>query len=145
MHAGMTITPAQFDVHPSSGVPIYRQLMEQVAALIVGGQARPGNMLPSVRDLGAALGVNMMTVSKAYARLEAEGIVERVRGKGMAICELRPAGTATERLGQLRPLLEQAVMRGRQLGLTDEQIRRGLEAAMKAGGSQSGKREQGTA
>lgn len=139
----MQITPAQFDVHPSSGVPIYRQLMEQVAALVVGGRAQPGDMLPSVRDLGAALGVNMMTVSKAYARLETEGIVERVRGKGMAICELRPTGSATERMGQLRPLLEQAVLRGRQLGLSDDQIRRGLEGVLKDRSNQSGERHAG--
>jgi len=127
----MSISPNQFDVHPSSGVPIYRQLMEQVLALIVGGQARTGEMLPSVRELAAALGVNMMTVSKAYARLEAEGLVERVRGKGMAVRDLQPQGSVAERSAELRPLLEQAVLRARQLGLSDDQLRRGLEGVLR--------------
>ena len=118
----MQISPSQFDVHPSSGVPLYRQLIDQVLALIVGGQAHSGDMLPSVRDLGSALGVNMMTVSKAYARLEADGVVERARGRGMLIREQQPSGTVANRLLELRPFLEQAVVRGRQLGLTEQHI-----------------------
>ncbi|MCA9080652.1 MAG: GntR family transcriptional regulator [Planctomycetaceae bacterium] len=127
----MQITPAQFDIHPSSGVPIYRQLMDQVAALVVGGQVQAGDMLPSVREMGTALGVNMMTVSKAYARLEAEGVVERIRGRGMAIATTESTGTVAERSRELRPHMEQAVVRGRQLGLTDEQIRRVLDGVLK--------------
>ena len=60
-----------FAVHPSSGVPIYRQLMDQVQALVAGGKLVAGDTIPSVRQMAADLGVNMMTVSKAYAKLEA--------------------------------------------------------------------------
>lgn len=125
------IRPEQFDLSPSSGVPIYRQLMDQVAALLVGGQAQPGDMLPSVRDLGAALGVNMMTVSKAYARLELEGLVERARGRGMVIRSQQAAGSLADRNAELRPLLEQALVRARQLGLSDDQIQTLLKRILK--------------
>ena len=64
-----------FEIHPSSGVPIYRQLIDQVHALIAGGRLTEGDLLPSVRQVAAAAAVNPMTVSKAYSRLEAEGVV----------------------------------------------------------------------
>jgi GntR family transcriptional regulator len=74
-----------FSVHPSSGVPIYRQLIDQVEAMIAGGRLVPGDTLPSVRDMASELGINMMTVSKAWAKLEATGLLERSRGKGMVV------------------------------------------------------------
>jgi GntR family transcriptional regulator len=74
-----------FVVHPSSGVPIYRQLIDQVEALVAGGRLRPGDTVPSVRQVAGALGVNPMTVSKAWSRIEGEGVLERDRGRGMVV------------------------------------------------------------
>ena len=76
-----------FSVEPTSGVPIYRQLVSQIAALAAGGQLMAGEFLPSVRLVAESLAVNPMTVSKAYSQLEADGVVERVRGTGMRVCE----------------------------------------------------------
>ena len=118
----MTIRPAQFEVHPSSGVPIYLQIVKQVQAMMAGGHLRSGDMLPSVRQMATELSINPMTISKAYSKLESDGIVDRVRGKGMAIREIEATGTAKQRMQELKPLMEQSVVRGRQLGLTDEQI-----------------------
>ena len=118
----MSITPSSFEVHPSSGVPIYLQVIEQVHALLAGGHLAEGDMLPSVRQMAAQLGVNMMTISKAYSRLEADGTVERARGKGMVIREQSLPMNLTHRLKELRPHIEQMVVRGRQLGLNDAQI-----------------------
>ncbi len=111
-----------FAVHPSSGVPIYRQLMDQVSALVAGGKLQPGDVLPSVRQMASDLGVNMMTVSKAYAKLEAAGVLEHSRGKGMLVAAPRTGGSVKERQAQMRPLADQAVVRGLQLGLTSQQI-----------------------
>jgi GntR family transcriptional regulator len=111
----------RFTVHPSSGVPIYRQVMDQVCALIAGGRLVPGELLPSVRQLAADLQVNMMTISKAYARLEAEGVIERVRGTGMRVRPMATRSIADCRR-DLRPLVQQAVIRARQLQLSDEQL-----------------------
>lgn len=118
----MTIQPTQFEVHPSSGVPIYRQIIDQVVTMVVGARLSEGDMLPSVREMAAALGVNPMTISKAYARLEADGVVERVRGRGMMIRQTSAQGTKAQRLEELRPAIQAAVVRGRQLGLSDSQI-----------------------
>ncbi|MDZ7619635.1 MAG: GntR family transcriptional regulator [Patescibacteria group bacterium] len=112
----------RFTVHASSGLPIYRQIEDQVRALIVGGILAPGDMLPSVRQLATELEINMMTISKAYSRLESEGVVERVRGTGMRV---RPPGGGrplADRKREVRPLMEQALIRARQLGMDDSQI-----------------------
>jgi len=111
-----------FEIHPSSGVPIFRQLMEQVLALIAGGRLQPGQMLPSVRDLSAALGINMMTVSKAYARLEAEGVLERLRGAGMRVCDRPTRGGLAARRDELQQLIEPVVTRALQLGLSETEL-----------------------
>lgn len=112
----------QFEVHPSSGVPIYRQIMDQVRAMIASGRLATGDVLPSVRQMAAELQVNMMTVSKAYAKLEAEGLLERSRGRGMLVAAAQTNGSVKERQADLKPLIEQAVVRGLQLDLTNEQI-----------------------
>ena len=70
-----------FIVNPQSGTPIYRQLVEQVRRLILSGQLAPGTALPSVRELALEHAVNPMTISKAYAILESEGLLVRNRGK----------------------------------------------------------------
>lgn len=101
--------------------PIYRQLMGQVRRLAIAGVLAPGDTLPSVREVGRALSVDPMTVSKAYNLLEREGVLERVRGQGMQIARQRIDARA-ERHALLRPLLEQAVREARQLALDDETI-----------------------
>lgn len=118
----------EFVVQPTSGVPIYRQLIDQVRAMVSSGRLKPGDRLPSVRQVAADLEVNMMTVSKAYARLEAEGVLERERGLGMRISAQRPSIEAehqktpvAERQEQLRPTVEELATRAWQLGLTEEQ------------------------
>ena len=121
----------RFAVHPSSGLPIYRQVMDQVCALIAGGRLVPGELLPSVRQLAAELQVNMMTISKAYARLEADGIIERVRGTGMRVRAPSGRGNLADRRRELSPLVEQAVVRARQLQLTDQQILDVVQSVLK--------------
>jgi GntR family transcriptional regulator len=108
-----------FSLHPESGIPIYRQLMDQVRRLIAGGQLPPGAELPSVRDLAAQHAVNPMTVSKAYALLEAEGLLERNRGKPMTVTGGRKgAAPLAQRLSQLEPQARDLVAAARQLEIS---------------------------
>lgn len=96
--------------------------MDQVRALVAAGGVADGDMLPSIRELAGSLEVNMMTVSKAYSKLEAEGAVERVRGRGMKVLTTVPAASLTERRSEAAVMLEPAVLQAIHLGLTDEQI-----------------------
>ncbi len=77
------------DIDPRSGVPIYRQIIEQVRRQILTGQMAVGEQLEQVRSLAARLKVNPMTVSKAYGYLELEGLVERQRGIGLFVAHVR--------------------------------------------------------
>ena len=98
-------SPIRFSIHPGSAEPIYRQLMEQLRRRVAAGQWKPGQELPSVRELAAELAVNPMTVSKAYSLLEAEGLLERRRGLSMVIAGQR---TAPDRAELLLPALRTA-------------------------------------
>ena len=98
-----------------SGVPIYRQLEEQVQRGILSGALTKGSKLPPVREVAAQLGVNPMTVSKAYSRLEIEGWLERRRGVGLFVL-LRPTATEDEeRRRVLTDSLRDAALRAVQM------------------------------
>ncbi|MFM7245245.1 MAG: GntR family transcriptional regulator [Planctomycetaceae bacterium] len=111
-----------FVVHASSGVPIYRQLVDQVEALVAGGRLRPGDLVPSVRQVAAALGVNPMTVSKAWSRLEADGVLVRDRGRGMLVAARRETASLADRRDEVQPLVDRAVTHALHLGLTPAQL-----------------------
>ncbi|MCW3491663.1 GntR family transcriptional regulator [Dethiobacter alkaliphilus] len=74
-------------VDPHSGVPIYVQLKEQVKKAVAGGVLKPGEQLPSVRELALKLTVNPNTVAKVYQELEREGVIRVARGLGTFVAE----------------------------------------------------------
>ncbi|WCE05767.1 GntR family transcriptional regulator [Pseudoxanthomonas sp. JBR18] len=118
-------------IQPTSAVPIYRQIVEQVQRLASAGQLRPGDTLPSVREVAAVHAINPMTVSKAYSLLEGEGVLVRQRGKGMAVAEQsRAAGSLAARLDLLDPALRTVADHARQLELPAEQVLARLAALL---------------
>jgi GntR family transcriptional regulator len=107
-----------FVLQPHSGIPLYRQLYEQIQRLVASGQLTPGPELPSIRELAVRHAINPMTVSKVYARLESEGVLERNRGKPMTVAaQRRPQVPLAARLETLDPALEALVLAARQLEL----------------------------
>jgi GntR family transcriptional regulator len=112
-----------FVLNPQSGIPIYRQLVEQITRLIAGGQLAAGTELPSVRELALEHAVNPMTISKAYALLETEGLLERQRGKPMRVAARRynqaPLG---QRLQQIEKSAEELVLAARQLEINKKDL-----------------------
>jgi len=118
-----------FILKPHSGVPIYRQLSEQIRRLVASGQIPAGTELPSIRDLAVKHAINPMTVSKAYALLEAEGLLERNRGKPMTVAANRKAGAPlAARSKQLEPQVESLVLAARQLELSADDVIESLRA-----------------
>ncbi len=85
-----------------SGVPVYRQMMDQFKYYVAGGTLRPGDQIPSIRELAAALAVNPTTVVKAYTELEREGVIEKRHGKGAFVSAQAPALTSAEQGDALR-------------------------------------------
>lgn len=107
----------QIVVDPVRGVPVYRQIMDQIQLQVAGGLLEPGQELPSTRSLAEKLGVNPMTVSKAYGLLEGEGVLERRPGLPLVVAEVPDATLRKRRLEQLRHALEPAAAATRQLGV----------------------------
>lgn len=120
-----------FNVHPASGVPIYRQIQDQVRDLCAGGRLAPGDYLPPVRQVAEELQVNPMTVSKAYAFLEHEGLLERVRGVGVRVAERKLRQSAAQRWQEIEPLLRRVAHRARQLDLDPAALAERLSAMCK--------------
>ncbi len=110
-----------FILNPQSGIPIYRQLAEQIRRMIAGGQLQAGTELPSVRELALEHAVNPMTISKAYSLLEVEGVLVRQRGKPMQVAaQNKSANNEQQRLAHLRPQVEQLIFAARQLEIPDK-------------------------
>jgi GntR family transcriptional regulator len=116
--------------NPSSGVPIYLQLMEQVKHNIETGALRPGEQLPGIRPLAEELVINPNTVAKAYRELEHEGVIELRHGAGAFVSSNGRAKKATDTLRAGQTLVTAAVDKLRERGVTDEEIRRLFEAAL---------------
>ena len=112
-----------FILNPHSGVPIYRQILEQVRRMVPSGQLAPGTALPSVRDLAIRHTINPMTISRAYSILETEGLLERNRGKPMTVAnQSRSHSQLPKRLQQADPLVKQVVIAAKQLQLTEAEL-----------------------
>ena len=116
--------------NPSSGVPIYLQLMEQVKHAIETGALRPGDQLPGIRPLAEELVINPNTVAKVYRELEHEGVIELRHGAGAFVSANARAKKLTESLRAGQAIVAAAIERLHARGLSDEEIRRLFEAEM---------------
>jgi GntR family transcriptional regulator len=116
--------------NPSSGLPIYLQLMEQVKHNIETGALRPGEQLPGIRPLAEELVINPNTVAKAYRELEHEGIIELRHGAGAFVSGNAGAKKLTDKLRAGQAIVAAAMERLRARGVTDEEIRRLFEAEL---------------
>ena len=82
----------QIDAH--SGLPVYRQMVDQIKYYVASGTLKPGNQLPSVRELAQQLSINPTTVVKAYNELEHEQVIDLRHGKGAFVAERSSSSTA---------------------------------------------------
>ena len=106
----------------SAGVPIYEQITQQMKGLILRGELREGEALPSMRLLAKELRISVITTKRAYEELERDGFLENVPGKG---CFVAPQNRELLREAQLRraeEFLAQAVEEARKGGITLEEL-----------------------
>jgi GntR family transcriptional regulator len=110
-------------IRPAAPEPIYRQIADQVRRLVASGQLPAGAELPSVREVAATHAINPMTVSKAYSQLEAEGVLERQRGKGMTVAaQARRTHSPAQRWALLQPTLDALARQARELELAPDEV-----------------------
>lgn len=98
-----------------SGVPVYRQIMDQLKYYVAGSMLRPGDQLPSIRELAAAMAVNPTTIVKAYTELEREGVIEKRHGRGAFVAPQAVAKASIEQEGALRRSAKQLALEATQL------------------------------
>lgn len=109
-------------ISSSSGRPIYEQITDQVKAAIVKGELAEGEQLPSIRALANSLRVSAITTKRAYADLEAAGLIETVQGKGSYVSGGNAELIREERLREVEGLMARAVERGRAMGLANDEL-----------------------
>lgn len=112
----------QFRLDLRSGVPVYRQLMDQVRAGIASGVLVAGDQLPTVRQLAVDLAINPNTVLRAYRELELGGLLETQQGMGTFITQKKPQRDDAERERQLSQLVGEFLARAGQAGFTLEEL-----------------------
>src|SRR6185436_9030809 len=109
-------------LNPNSGMPIYRQLFQQLRQRIVSGQLAQSEQMPSVRDLSADLKINLLTVAKVYQMLERDGLVETRRGLGTFVLDGHTTRSVPEKRKLIAPAVEQVVAEAQHLDLDEAEV-----------------------
>jgi GntR family transcriptional regulator len=125
-----------FTLDPKSGVPIYRQIQDQVRYGIASGRLRPGEQLPTVRALAVDLSVNPNTVIKAYTELERQGLLTTEQGSGTFVAPLPAVGlTPGDREAKLRALCAEFLGQAAQYGFAADDVIRAIRKLVAEGKS----------
>lgn len=122
---GMVIT-MEIILSNSSGVPIYEQIVKQLKALILRGDLREGEALPSMRLLARELRISVITTKRAYEELEREGFISTVPGKGSFVAPQDPELYREDTLRRAEEHLAQAVEIGRLGGISLPELQQTL-------------------
>lgn len=123
----------------ASGVPYYRQIVDQVALLIRSGQLPPNALLPSVRDLAKQLLVSLITVRRSYSDLEAQGFIVRRQGYGTYVSGKARKAPKKQALTEIRAMLSDVLSLADQHGLNRNELRSVLEELMARHGGKDAK------
>ena len=123
----------RFSLDPRSGVPVYRQIIDQVTGGIAAGALAPGDQLPTVRQLAVDLSINPNTVIRAYRELEIRGVLETEQGTGTFISNQKMRLDEAERQRSLNQLIGDFMARAGSAGFTAEELIEQLQAMQSDG------------
>ncbi len=124
-----------FAIDFNSHVPVYKQIKENLKALIAAGKIKEGEFVPSIRRLAQDLEVNLNTVARAYRELVEEGVLKVVRGMGYVVVGVNEEGMTRENLAKLRELL----LKLKQLNVERRVIEKICEEVFEDGAAESEK------
>ena len=110
-------------IDTSSMVPIYEQIIDQIKTMIRKQELKQNDQLPSVRALSKELKISALTVKKAYDELEREGFTVTIHGKGSYVTAANTELMMEEQKKEVEQDLEQAILKGRRFGISDEDIK----------------------
>jgi len=117
----------EFRIDSKSGVPFYRQIIEQAKFAVARGDLQPGDQLPTVRQLAVELSINPNTVIRAYKEMEIEGLLETHQGSGTFLTNQRPKIDSLERQRMLDQILTELLARASSYGLSLDEVLAGLQ------------------
>lgn len=127
-----------------TGIPIYVQIIEQIKHLVETGVLRPGDQLPTVRQLAADLRVNFNTVARAYRLLDEAGIISTQHGRGTYILgDAAPEYSLAQREQALEEITRQYLSDAARLGFSAEEVKRLFQRHLQAWQSEAGTEESG--
>ena len=106
----------------SSGKPIYEQIVSQIKNMIITGELKPGDALPSMRLLAKELRISVITTKRAYEELEKDGFIESIMGKGSYVAAQNPELIREEHLRKVEEYMEKAVERARLANISLEEL-----------------------
>jgi len=118
--------PIPFQIDPASGVPFYRQVIDQVLGGLATGALRPGEQLPTVRSLAVDLAVNPNTIARAYKELEIRGVLATQQGSGTFVAEQKVSIDEVERQRRLNQILDAFLAKAASQGLSLGEIQQAL-------------------
>lgn len=107
----------------SSGEPIYTQIANQIKDMIISGELKEGEALPSMRVLASGLRISVITTKRAYEDLEREGFIESYTGKGSFVKAQNKELLREESLRQIEKLIGEACNKANQMGISKEEIK----------------------
>ena len=110
-------------INTSSMVPIYEQIIDQIKTMIRKQELKQNDQLPSVRALSKELKISALTVKKAYDELEREGFTVTIHAKGSYVTAANTELMMEEQKKEVEQDLEQAILKGRRFGISDEDIK----------------------
>jgi GntR family transcriptional regulator len=124
------LDPAEFAfrLDPHSGVPVYRQLIDQVQAAVATGTLNVGDQLPTVRQVAVDLAINPNTVLRAYKEMEIRSMLDTQQGSGTFIADKKVEYSKVERERKLSQLVGELVSRARSSGFTVKELIHALSA-----------------
>ena len=129
-------------IETSSGVPITRQIADQIRNHSASGTLAPGDRLPSVRQLAKDLAVNQNTILRVYERLTGEGLLERHQGDGTYVAETLPRGRAKAQRNLLAREIDRLMHRALDLGIDRDALHRLLDESSARIASERGSSEE---
>ncbi len=112
-----------FAIEFSDGLAIYEQIVRQVKYAVAGGALKPGELVPSVRELARELAINPNTVARAYRELQTDRVLDTVRGTGLEVASGAAERCRNERIKLIRARLKQVLAEAKRSGLDGDELR----------------------
>ena len=113
-----------FKINTSNGVPVYEQVSRQIMFAVASGGLTTGEMVPSVRQMAKELAINPNTVARAYRQLPDQGVVETVRGSGLAVTKGAVSKCKQARSKLIRERIKHVLIEARRSQMTDSEIKK---------------------